>query len=62
VCFAAGGLFTLGAALARVELGILFEELLQRFPEMLPAGPMERTDSNHENRTVRLPVHLGAAA
>jgi hypothetical protein len=29
---------------------------------MLPAGPMERTDSNHENRTVRLPVHLGAAA
>ena len=61
-CFAAGGLFALGAALARVELAILFEELLQRFPEMLPAGPMERTDSNHENRTIRLPVHLGAAA
>jgi cytochrome P450 len=62
VCFAAGGLFTLGAALARVELGILFEELLQRFPEMLPAGPTERADSNHENRTLRLPVHLGSAA
>jgi cytochrome P450 len=60
--FAAGGFFTLGAALARVELRILFEELLQRFPEMLPAGPTERADSNHENRIVRLPVHLGTAA
>ncbi|MBW2269540.1 MAG: cytochrome P450 [Deltaproteobacteria bacterium] len=60
--FAADGLFTLGAALARIELVTLFDELLQRFPEMIPAGPTEHTDSNHENRIVRLPVYLGAAA
>jgi cytochrome P450 len=60
--FIGGGLFALGATLARTELAILFEELAQRFPEMLPAGPVERARSNHDNRTVRLPVHLGRAA
>jgi cytochrome P450 len=59
VSFAAGGHFTLGAELVRMELRILFEELLQRFPEILPAGPTEHADSNHENRVLRLPVHLG---
>lgn len=57
-----GGLFTLGASLARLELAILFDELLARFPEMLPAGPCELAATHAEDRVLRLPVHLGRAA
>ena len=60
--FAAGGQVSLCAGLIRLELQILFEEVLNRFPELLPAGPIESAASNHENRVQRMPVHLGTPA
>src|ERR687896_2270412 len=38
--------FCLGAPLARIEMRVLYEELLPRFPIIEPAGPIEWTRSN----------------
>ena len=43
--FGFGPHFCLGAALARLEARIVFEELLDRFDSLDPAGPVERTAS-----------------
>ena len=59
--FGAGGRhFCLGAALARLELRILFEETLARYPDMELAGEPEHVGSPFTNQLRSLPVRLRA--
>ena len=55
--FGAGGRhFCLGAALARLELKVLFEETLKRFPEMELDGEPEHVLSPFINQMKTMPV------
>ena len=55
--FGAGGRhFCLGASLARLELKLLFEETLRRFPDMQLAGEPTRARSLFLNQLKTLPV------
>jgi cytochrome P450 len=57
--FGAGGRhFCLGTALARLELRILFEETLKRYPEMSIDGDPLRAESVFLNQLKTLPVRL----
>ena len=57
--FGAGGRhFCLGAALARLELGVLFEETLARYPAMELAGKPQYAESPFINQLKTLPVRL----
>src|SRR5215218_1738648 len=59
--FGAGGRhFCLGAALARLELRILLEETLARYPEMTIAGTPQYAESPFVNQLKTLPVRLGS--
>lgn len=57
--FGAGGRhFCLGTALARLELRILIEETLRRFPEIELAGPSAHATTMFVNQLKTLPVRL----
>jgi cytochrome P450 len=61
--FGAGGRhFCLGTALARLELRVLFEETLARFPAMELVGGAAAVESPFINQLKSLPVRLGPAA
>jgi cytochrome P450 len=57
--FGAGGRhFCLGTALARLELRILFEETLRRYPQMELAGEPTYVESPFINQLKALPVRF----
>ncbi len=59
--FGGGGRhYCLGAALARLELQVLFEETLRRFPNMELAGTPTMVESAFINQHKTLPVRLNA--
>ena len=61
--FGAGGRhFCLGAALARLELVILFEETLARYPAMELAGATAMAESPFINQLKTLPVRLSPSS
>jgi cholest-4-en-3-one 26-monooxygenase len=57
VAFGGGGPHhCLGANLARLEIKVMFEELLRRLPDMELDGPVERLRSNFINGIKHMPV------
>jgi cytochrome P450 len=52
--------FCLGPALARLELRILFEETLRRYPQMQLAGAPSMVESTFVNQLKSMPVRLGS--
>ncbi|OPX09236.1 cytochrome P450 [Mycobacterium sp. AT1] len=59
--FGQGVHYCLGAHLARLELRVLFEELLSRFASVSLAGPVEWTRSNRHTGIRSLPARFGVA-
>jgi cytochrome P450 len=58
LAFGHGVHFCLGAGLARLEMRVLFEELLPRFGSIELAGPVEWTRSNRHTGLRHLPLRL----
>jgi cholest-4-en-3-one 26-monooxygenase len=59
VTFGPGGAhFCLGSKLARLEIEVMFQELLRRLPDVEQAGPAQRLRSNFINGTKHLPVRF----
>ncbi len=56
IAFGKGEHFCLGANLARLELVVMFEEVLKRIPDMELAGQPERLRSNFIRGIKRMPV------
>ena len=57
ITFGGGGPhFCLGANLARMEIRVMFEHLLDRLPDMRPAGDAQRLQSQFFNGVKHLPV------
>jgi cholest-4-en-3-one 26-monooxygenase len=51
--------FCLGSHLARMELRVLFEALVDRMPDIAPAGEISRLRSNFINGIKEMPVRFG---
>jgi cholest-4-en-3-one 26-monooxygenase len=62
LAFGIGQHFCLGANLARLEIRVMFEELLARYPRIELAGPVRRLRSNFINGFKEIPVRIGAGA
>jgi cytochrome P450 len=62
LAFGIGEHFCLGAGLARLELRVMFEELLRRLPDIELAGPVERLRSTFIGGIKHVPVRYAAAA
>ena len=58
LAFGVGQHFCLGANLARLELRIMFEELLRRLPDLELAGEVRRLRSNFINGIKSMPVRF----
>jgi cholest-4-en-3-one 26-monooxygenase len=58
LAFGLGHHFCLGANLARLEISIMFEELLRRLPDLELDGKVERLRSNFINGIKRMPVRF----
>jgi cytochrome P450 len=58
IAFGKGEHFCLGANLARLELRVMYEELLKRIPYMELAAPPERLRSNFITGIKRMPVRF----
>lgn len=57
IAFGGGGPhFCLGANLARLEIKVMFEHLLDRIPDLVQAGPVERLRSPFINGVKHLPI------
>jgi cholest-4-en-3-one 26-monooxygenase len=56
--FGHGPHFCLGASLARVEIRILFEQIIQRQLRLELQGEIRRARSNFQNRIKRMPVSI----
>jgi linalool 8-monooxygenase len=59
--FGHGPHFCQGARLAELELTVLLQELLPRFPDMELSGPIRRIRSNFVHGLKALPVRLASA-
>jgi cytochrome P450 len=53
-----GAHYCLGANLARLEMRVVFEEVLSRFPAMEQAGAVEWTRSNRHSGIRHLPIRM----
>jgi len=56
--FGAGEHFCLGASLARLEIRVMFQELLRRLPDIELSGNVRRLRSNFINGWKRIPVRF----
>ena len=56
--FGVGEHFCLGASLARLEIRVMFEEILKRLPDIELAGPVRRLRSNFINGFKEIPVRF----
>jgi cholest-4-en-3-one 26-monooxygenase len=62
ITFGGGGPhYCLGANLAKLEIRVMFEHLLDRFPRLELDGPVERLRSNFTNGVKRMPVRWDTA-
>jgi len=62
IAFGGGGPhFCLGSHLAKLEIQVMFEELLKRIPEVELAGPVQRLRSNFINGIKHMPVSFTPA-
>ncbi len=63
IAFGGGGPhFCLGANLARMEITVMFDRLLERLPDIRPDGEMQPLRSNFINGTKHLPVAFTPSA
>jgi len=62
IAFGKGEHFCLGANLARLEIRVIFEEVMKRIPDMELAGPPDKLRSNFLNGIKRMPVTFTPSA
>jgi cytochrome P450 len=58
IAFGIGEHYCLGANLARLEIRVMFEELLRRMPDLELAGPPRRLRSNFLSGIKSMPVRF----